>query len=194
MKVLFYRYGSILEPDIIDTYHEIGLDIDEYTTEITNKNISQKESVTQVGNYLMDHPVDFVFSINFFPFLSEICNVFHIRYLSWIVDAPVMELYSTAIENPWNRTFIFDRAVYEEIHPLNPDCVFHLPLGANVSPKDQRYSGSRSLSLRFSYTTVTFYGLSSQRVQIQFKMLNAVRNPGKITLSGLASSPFARHY
>ncbi len=158
MKVLFYRYGSICEPDIIDTFQEIGLEVDEYTKEITNKNISQKDSVNQVGNYLMDHPVDFVFSINFFPFLSEICNVFHIRYLSWIVDAPVMELYSTAIENPWNRTFIFDRAVYDEIHPLNPDCVFHLPLGANVAPKDALFKrSSASEQKRFSHD-IAFVG------------------------------------
>ena len=37
MKVLFYRYGSICEPDIIDTFQEIGLEVDEYTKEITMK-------------------------------------------------------------------------------------------------------------------------------------------------------------
>ena len=147
MKVLFYRYGSICEPDIIDTFQEIGLEVDEYTKEITNKNISQKDSVNQVGNYLMDHPVDFVFSINFFPVLSEVCNIFHLRYLSWIVDSPVMELYASSIQNPWNRTFLFDRALYDEIHPLNPNCVFHLPLGARIQSKDALFfSASFSLS------------------------------------------------
>lgn len=139
MNVLFYRYGSICEPDIIQTFQEIGLQVAEYTKEITQKHIPQKQSVQEVSDYLLDHPVDFVFSINFFPFLSEVCNIFHIRYLSWIVDAPVMELYSSSIQNPWNRTFIFDGAVYDEIHPFNPDCVFHLPLGANVKPKDQLF-------------------------------------------------------
>ena len=139
MKVLFYRYGSICEPDIIDVFNEMGLTVDEYKKEITEKDIPLPESVKQVSQYLLDNPADFVFSINFFPFLSEVCNIFHIRYLSWIVDAPVMELYSTSIKNEWNRTFIFDRAVYDDIHPYNEKCVFHLPLGARTAPKEELF-------------------------------------------------------
>ena len=37
--------------------------------EITDKNIALADSVKQVSQYMLDHPVDFVFSINFFPFL-----------------------------------------------------------------------------------------------------------------------------
>ena len=42
MKLLFYRYGSICEPDIIDGFHELGYTIHEITTEITNKTQTPK--------------------------------------------------------------------------------------------------------------------------------------------------------
>ena len=158
MKVLFYRYGSICEPDIIDVFRKMGLTVDEYNKEITVKDGKPSDSVKEVSDYLLKHPADFVFSINFFPFLSEICNLFHLRYLSWIVDAPVMELYAMSIEHPWNRTFIFDRALYDEIHPLNESCVFHLPLGARTMPKDKLFQKASPKDLaRFTHD-IAFVG------------------------------------
>ena len=57
-----------------------------------------------------------------------------------------------------------------------------------------RYSGSCSRSLSFAYQTFTVSGSLSMWVRLPIELLNAVRNPGEISLSGLASSPFARHY
>ena len=36
MKLLFYRYGSICEPDVIDGFQELGHTVREITTEMTN--------------------------------------------------------------------------------------------------------------------------------------------------------------
>ncbi len=135
MKMLFYRYGSICEPDILSAFAELGVETTEYTDEITNKDRPLKTATKLLGNFLLDHPVDFVFSINFFPFISELCNIFHIRYLCWTVDSPVMELYSTAISNEWNRIFLFDREQYNEFIEYNPERIFHLPLAASVKNK-----------------------------------------------------------
>ena len=77
-----------------------------------------------------------VFSINFFPVVSEVCNIFHIPYVCWIVDSPVMELYSHSLRNGWNRIFLFDYALYEEFRPENPKGIFYLPLGADYARLD----------------------------------------------------------
>ncbi len=135
MKILFYRYGSICEPDIIDAFHEYGFEITEVTTEVYTKNFPPAEGVALVSRILMDTPHDAVFTINFFPFIAEVCNIMKLRYISWIVDSPVLELYSPAVSNPWNRIFLFDRSLYHEISPMNPDCVFYLPLAVNVNQK-----------------------------------------------------------
>ncbi len=158
MKVLFYRYGSICEPDLIESFKEMKIDVVEYTREITDKNIALADSVKQVSQYMLDHPVDFVFSINFFPFLSEVCNIFHLRYLSWIVDAPVMELYASSIQNPWNRTFLFDKELYNEISPYNPECIFHLPLGARTAPKDELFKKTSSADKKKFSHDIAFVG------------------------------------
>lgn len=135
MKLLFYRYGSICEPDIISGFQELGHTVFEITHEITNKSLDPQESLKLVSNQLFEQPVDFIFSINFFPLLSEICNIFKLPYLCWSVDSPVMELFAASISNDCNRIFLFDREQYNDIEPFNPNHVFHLPLAVNVSQK-----------------------------------------------------------
>lgn len=158
MKLLFYRYGSICEPDIIAAFSELGHTTTEITEEITNKELSAQESIRLVSNFLLDHPTDFVFSINFFPSLSEVCKIFKIRYICWIVDSPVMELYSTSIQNAYNRVFLFDYVLYQEISPLNPDCIFYLPLAVNVKAKDAVISSASVQNRRVFASDVSFVG------------------------------------
>lgn len=133
MNILFYRYGSICEPDIIQSLKGLGNNVDEITVEIYNKDFTPSEGVRLLTDTLFAHSYDFIFSINFYPFISEVCNIFHLRYICWTVDSPIAELYSSAICNPWNRIFLFDRAQYNTFHPYNPDCIFYLPLASNPS-------------------------------------------------------------
>lgn len=158
MKILFYRYGSICEPDIIDGFEELGHTVSQITEEVTNKNLVFGESARIVSNYLFEHPQDLVFTINFFPIISDVCNIFKIPYLCWTVDSPVMELFTKSIQNPCNRIFLFDRAQYEEIAPLNPDHVFHFPLAVNIKGKKQVIqTATESERLLFS-SDISFVG------------------------------------
>lgn len=158
MNVLVYRYGSICEPDIILGFETLGFKVSQITTEITNKNLTWSESIKIVSKFLLNHPQDFVFSINFFPQLSEVCNIFHIRYVTWIVDSPVMELYTAPIKNSWNRVFIFDREQYNDIAPFNPTCVFHFPLAVNITQKQSVISNAASTMRNKFKSQVSFVG------------------------------------
>lgn len=136
MNILFYRYNSICEPDMIDVMQQLGHQIHEVTEEMYNKESDSKEQLHLVSDALKTQKYHMVFTINFFPIISEVCNIFKIPYACWIVDSPVMELYSYSIRNPWNRIFLFDYALYEEFHIKNPNNIFYLPLGANYERLD----------------------------------------------------------
>ena len=131
MNILFYRYNSICEPDMIEVFERHGCQINALTSEIHNKNFTPKECLFIISNALKRKKYDIVFSINFFPVISEVCNIFKIPYVCWIVDSPVMELYSDSIKNQYNRIFLFDYVLYEEFYRENPQGIFYLPLGAN---------------------------------------------------------------
>lgn len=132
MNLLFYRYGSICEPDIIDSFRYLGFTVDEDTREIYNKELQPSECIKGLSALLRQKKYSFVFSINFFPSVSDVCNILGIPYICLIVDSPVLELFSTSLANKCNKVFIFDRRLYEEFLPINPDGIFHIPLATNV--------------------------------------------------------------
>lgn len=143
LKILFYRYGSICEEDILECMKISGHEVIEVSDEITNKNITFKESVEIVDHRLQEKPCDCVFTINFFPALSDLCNIYNIRYICWIVDSPVMELFAKSVSNQCNRIFVFDREQYNDIYKYNPKCIFHYPLAVNVEGKQSTIQSAR---------------------------------------------------
>lgn len=136
MKILFYRYGSICETDILEIFKKLGHDVFQITEAIVNKELEEKKELELVSGALKEQKYAMVFTINFFPVISEVCNIFKLPYVCWIVDSPVMELYSHSIRNACNRIFMFDYALYEEFRGENPDGIFYLPLGANYERLD----------------------------------------------------------
>lgn len=132
MNLLFYRYGSICEPDIIESFKHLGFEVDEDTREIYNKNLMPSDCISGLSKTLQAKKYSFVFTINFFPSISDLCNIMGIPYLCLIVDSPVLELFSTSLKNPCNRVFLFDRRLYNDFHLVNPDCIFHIPLATSV--------------------------------------------------------------
>ncbi|MCQ2520310.1 MAG: DUF3880 domain-containing protein [Lachnospiraceae bacterium] len=136
MRVLVYRYNSIFEPDCIETFKEFGLDVVEEKAEMTDKKIPHSKIVEMVAEYILKardegDPYLFVFSINFFPAISDVCEKLNTIYACWSVDCPVPELYSKSIKNSCNRVFLFDYTQYEEVSRFNPEGVFYMPLGTN---------------------------------------------------------------
>ncbi|MBE5948043.1 MAG: spore maturation protein CgeB [Lachnospiraceae bacterium] len=135
-KVLIYRYNSICEPFVIRALQSLGVHVDEVTEAITNKDMSTKEEMLLVSNKLTVNRYDAVYSINFYPVISEVCRIYKVPYICQTVDCPVFELYSHSIKNECNRIFLFDYAQYLEFQPKNPDCIFYLPLAADVEHYD----------------------------------------------------------
>ena len=137
MNVIIYRYGSICEPDIIEAFRKLQLNVIEEATEIEKKNLMPSDRVKLVKEALEKYHPMFVFSINFFPAIADICHIYGIKYLCWTVDCPVPELFSRSVLYETNRIFLFDRAQYEKIYPYNPRGIFYLPLAAATERFDK---------------------------------------------------------
>jgi len=130
MRALVYRYRSICEPDMIDGFRKIGIDMDEMFIEEVGENALPGDVVLHVGNRVLEQGYAFIFSVNFFPEISAVCEKCKIPYISYLVDCPVLELYDPAIRNTHNYIFSFDQALYQEIVSANPDHIFYLPLAS----------------------------------------------------------------
>lgn len=86
---------------------------------------------------------DVVFSLNYFPLISNVCNKEHIPYLSWVYDCPYVRLYSYTILNPCNTVYVFDKELYLEFHNAGIPTVRYLPLAANTERLDRLGQGNK---------------------------------------------------
>lgn len=158
MTILFYRYGSICEPDIIEAFRQMNIDVAEETAEMTDKQLSPAKCVELVSHALEEnHPV-FVFSINFFPAVAEVCHIYKVPYLCWTVDSPVLELFSKSICHNTNRIFMFDKAQYDYFGRFNPACCFQLPLAANTARYDSVIASINEEDKRNFSSDISFVG------------------------------------
>ena len=174
MEILFYRYGSVCEPDIIDAFRQSGLTVLEDTAEITKKSLSDADRLLAVERVLKTRRPLFVFSINFYPVIADICHIYQTLYLCWTVDSPVPELFSASVRHTTNRIFLFDRAQYQSFSRYQPDHIFYLPL-ASCTERFDRVMASISAADRAAFSCdISFVG-----------SLYSEKNPLR-TLSGLS--------
>lgn len=157
MKVLFYRYGSICEPDLIECFKSAGIEVIEETMEISNKQITPGEIVDCLSKHFASDVYMFVFSLNFFPSISEICQLYNITYVCWTVDSPLMELFSPSLKNKVNRVFFFDRAQYDYFGKGLENC-FYLPLATNVNRWQRVIQSASTLEKNKFATDISFVG------------------------------------
>lgn len=129
MNIIFYRYKSICEPDFIDAFRSLGIDVIEDNQGMAY-DVSLDDKIMYLGNLIANKRPLFVFSINYYPFIAMLCEKLHVFYVAVTVDCPVFEIFNTSVRSKFNRLFLFDKEQYRMIHNENPDCIFHLPLGA----------------------------------------------------------------
>ncbi len=135
MKVLYYTWSSFFERDVREIFHKSGVEYDLISWKFEDKNIDDKfvdyiEKNIEVGNY------DAVFSINYWPLLSVICQKNSIPYIAWCYDAPLdVKDIELTLGNSVNHVFCFDR-IQADGYRLKGFPVEHLTLGVNTD----RYS------------------------------------------------------
>lgn len=86
----------------------------------------------------VDCVYDAVFSVNYFPIISDICEQFFhskVKYICWTCDSPLSTMYHQSVFNECNYIFIFDRFCYMEFKEREAN-VYYLPLAAATRRAD----------------------------------------------------------
>lgn len=98
----------------------------------------------------------FVFSFDYFPVISKVCNALETVYVSWVYDNPLVSLYSYTLANPWNRVFLFDKQEYLFFRDNGIDTVHYLPLAA--APARLKENSPSPDSLSKYHADISFVG------------------------------------
>lgn len=129
-----FNWNVFGKEDIIECYNKLGYNV---VSVDTNKIMDRTnpEFDTLFDSY-MKEKYDYVFSINYFPIVSNNCKKHNIKYISVVYDSPLVSLYSYSILNDCNYIFIFDSSLYNEFKNGGINTVYYMPLAVNTDRLD----------------------------------------------------------
>lgn len=130
MKVLFLEWNSYCNEDMKAAFKQAELEV-RVCPFPKGIRTGREETDRILRDILRSGGEDFVFSFNYFPAVSTLCQEFGIPYLSWVYDSPYIHVYSYTVPNACNYIFLFDYAVYEELRSEGITTVYYLPMAVN---------------------------------------------------------------
>ena len=148
MKILYFDWSEFTGPDCREAMeglgHTVGIwkhlwncrSVDEVFTEKTEQALLCPDAAgpdgRDYGGRREASPQwDIVFSFNYYPAISEVCQKHGVPYISWTFDSPYLPLTSATNRNPVNIIYLFDRALYARMRDSGISGVRYLPLAVN---------------------------------------------------------------
>lgn len=159
MKILLYRWKVFNQDDVKSAIEYFGHQVHDYTETVIDKD---DETGFKLRDYAELRQVfsayDCVFSLNYFPHVSDLCEELGKKYIAWTVDSPLISLYHQSLFNKCNYIFIFDRFYAEELKSLGAEHVWYLPLAVNCSRVDKITGSLTDEERRQWHSEVSFVG------------------------------------
>lgn len=141
------------------------LDVCRYAYDYEEKKVRNDPAFEEDFKKTLDRQEpDFVFSFNFLPVVSKVCNKAGVIYVSWTYDNPLNLIYNYNVINKCNIVCLFDSKQYEDFRNAGIETVEYLPLAASVKRLDAMATDS---GIHEKYDAdVSFVGsLYTERVQ-----------------------------
>jgi len=130
-KLLFYQWGSLSEPGMEKVLKQNHVDYCVFAKKMKDYH-ADAEFAMEFLQVLHSEKVQAVFSFDYFPLVSMLCEMNQIPYLSWIYDCPMYTLYSKTLANEMNYIFCFDRNYSIYLQQMGARHCMHFPLAADA--------------------------------------------------------------
>lgn len=135
MKVLLYDWNKFGKVDLKEALLEMGYLVDTIHYAFTNY-LKDEYFEKTLKDLIITNQYEFMLSFNYFPIISDICNSLKFKYVAWIWDSPLLQLFFKSVYHPYNYIFIFDKALYNQLKSMNVNTVYYMPLAVNVNRLD----------------------------------------------------------
>lgn len=126
-KLLVYKWGSLSEPLLCRAMKDLGWDCVEYARQMTNYH-ADALFAREFMECIHTNGIQMVFSYDYFPLISMICEINKIPYVAWIYDCPLYTLQSKTLTGKYNYIFCFDRVYAERLKAIGAVHCYHYPL------------------------------------------------------------------
>ena len=144
-KILFYKWGS-LNLGIEKIFKRKNINYYMYERKINDPHADAEFSL-EFLQILHREKIEVVFSFDYIPLLSMLCELNKIPYVSWIFDCPQRMLLSKTLINNVNYIFCFDRKYTDYLQQLGARHCIHYPLAADANRLEEIYQ-NENLSIK----------------------------------------------
>jgi len=140
VKILFIEWESYGYQDIKEAFAEEGHQLICFPFQVFGHQgeelLQDPETEDRLCAVLHREVPDVLFSVDYYPVISRVCQKEGIRYLSYSYDCPHILLYSETIKNSCNTAYVFDKKTCQEYRREGISTVHYLPLAANTERLD----------------------------------------------------------
>ena len=187
MKIMYMEWPSYGREDVKQAFRQEGHCVVEFRFPIDTKfDVGVAELEGDFASALGREAPDMVFSVNYFPVISELCSRHGIRYISWIYDGPYRWLFHRSAYNSCNKIYVFDPQLYLECRRMGMSTVHYLPLAADTWRLDQTIGDPAEISYEYD---VSFVGsLYLEKCRRFMEMEEALPDYARGYLEGLVAS------
>ncbi len=172
MNIYYLDWNSFCNEDMIEVLQKLGHKV--HRIPFAGYKMSEEEVARLLEESLKQSDCDFLFSFNYFPYVSKYCALHEEKYVAWVYDSPHIHVYSYTVLNSCNYIFLFDYAMYEELTTAGIQTVYYLPLAVNeqrlqnlVNDKSKRNQYACEISFVGS-----LYSESKHRLYDRFDKVN----------------------
>lgn len=127
-NILFYHWGALGDDAVRECFCRKGIGCVDFSRKMQDYH-ADGEFAKEMLKVLHANPVDAVFSYDYFPLISMLCEMNKLPYVSWIYDCPMNTLMSGTLSNSCNYIFCFDAAYAQKLSDKGAVNVYHMPLG-----------------------------------------------------------------
>lgn len=156
-SILLYKWGSLLEPILENNMIKAGEKCVCLDYRSVNYRVDAAFSM-KLMEKIHENQVKAVFSYDYFPVISEVCEIVKIPYIAWLYDCPLYTTYSDMIRKDYTYLFAFDAVDAQQIAERGGANVYHFPLGVDADLFENKGKIQKAKSRRNYDYEVSFVG------------------------------------
>ena len=135
MHILMYRWKAYNYRDIEQTFLLLGYTVDNIEQELGSYDVSP-DFERVIEEKIRGTHYDMVFTVNYFPLISNVCERTGVKYVSWTCDNPLISMYHESVFHDCNYIFTFDKTNYLEFRGMGVKHIWYLPLAVDTERMD----------------------------------------------------------
>ena len=152
-----YRWKAYNYLDIKETFIQLGFEVDEIRQHLEHYDVNE-EFADVLRAKIKSSSYAFVFTVNYFPVISDVCQELGLPYVIWTCDNPLISMYHQSVFNDVNRIFTFDRSNLLEFQQMGVKNIWYMPLAVDAGRIQHILSVSSDAELRPYRNEAAFVG------------------------------------